>query len=211
MRRAAAAGGSPVDAAALRLGPGDEFLRIARGHARVDDDHRGRDGDHADGHEVGVGVGHVRSQQAVRDDTGGADEPRVAVGLCLGDDLGADDGARARLVLDDHRLAEALRDGLRRGAGNEVVSAAGAERHHPADRMIGPIGVRGAGGNECGRDGERDSQRQDEAAELHGHSPVTCAGKTDAAEAWQDRSMRARIDDRSSAIDAARTGSACIP
>ena len=49
-------------------------------------------------------------------------------------------GARAGLVLDDDRLAEALADSLRRGARDEVVRAAGSERHDPFDRLVGPVG-----------------------------------------------------------------------
>jgi hypothetical protein len=56
--------------------------------------------------------------------------------------FGADRRARARVVLDEDRVVEAPGHALGRGVRDEVVRAAGRERHDPLERMVGPIGSR---------------------------------------------------------------------
>ena len=60
-------------------------------------------------------------------------EQRVPIGRALGDELGADDAARARLVLYDHRHAERIGKARGDAACREVGDAAGRERDHHAD------------------------------------------------------------------------------
>ncbi len=70
------------------------------------------------------------------------DEERVAVGLGLGDRLGADIGAGAGLVLDHDLLAPDLGEPMADDAGDRVGGAAGHERndepHVPAAAMPAP-------------------------------------------------------------------------
>ena len=63
------------------------------------------------------------------------DQQRVAVRSGLGDVLGGDDGAGARLVLDQHRLAQPLAQLLADQAREDVVAAAGPEADDDADRL----------------------------------------------------------------------------
>ena len=56
-------------------------------------------------------------------------EDRVAVGLRLGDDVGADVAAGARVILDHHRLAPLARQLLADEARGDVRRAARGERH----------------------------------------------------------------------------------
>ena len=57
------------------------------------------------------------------------------------------------------------------GARDEIVCSPGAERHHPFDRAVGPIGVRDAWRKQGGSDDDRDDNRQDGSAGAHGMSP----------------------------------------
>jgi hypothetical protein len=70
---------------------------------------------------------------------------RVAVGRRLGDQLGGDVAVRARPVLDDHRLAERLRQLLRQHARRDVGRAAGRDRNDEADRARRKLGEGDAG------------------------------------------------------------------
>src|SRR3954470_16115192 len=63
-----------------------------------------------------------------------ADEQRVAVGRALRRRLGADGGAGAGLVFDDHRLAQAQGELFPDRAGDDVDTAARWERRDEADR-----------------------------------------------------------------------------
>jgi hypothetical protein len=55
--------------------------------------------------------------------------------------IGADRAARARPVVDDHRLAERLLQVRLDDARHDVVEPAGRKRHHDAHRAVG-IGLR---------------------------------------------------------------------
>ena len=78
----------------------------------------------------------------------------VAVGRRLGDELDRDDRLRARPVLDDHRLPEALGQLRREQARDEVVAAAGRVADDDPDRLRRVVLRRRAGCEGRGR-GER--------------------------------------------------------
>ncbi len=139
-RRAAVASRGPVDAfTALRFGPGDELGHVIRRHARMHNDGRRRDRDHADRHQIGIGIGKIFQQQAVGDGTRRADQKGVAVGRGMSDERGTDHRAGARPIFDDNRLPEALSDALGRKSSDQVIGAAGPEPHDPADGVIRPL------------------------------------------------------------------------
>jgi hypothetical protein len=68
-------------------------------------------------------------------------EQRVAIRRCLGDEIGAESRAAARLILDHDRLAQAFAERVRQNARHQVCAAAWRERHHKADRTC-RIGLR---------------------------------------------------------------------
>ena len=68
-------------------------------------------------------------------------QQRVAVGRCLVDDLRADIAGRARVVLDDDRLAPFAREPIRHDARHGIGGPAGRERHDDLHGVIG-IGLR---------------------------------------------------------------------
>jgi hypothetical protein len=71
-----------------------------------------------------------------------AHQQRVAVGLGLGHDLGADDAAGARSVVDHHLLSQAGAEMLADQPRHDVEHAgARGERHDDAQRTVG-IGLR---------------------------------------------------------------------
>jgi len=88
------------------------------------------------------------------------EEQRVAVGRGARDRLGADVAARARAVLDDHRLAELGLELRLQDAGDEVDQAAGRIRHDNGDR---PRGKALRGGAERG-----ERKQQDKSNSEHG-------------------------------------------
>ena len=101
-----------------------------------------------DRHEVLVDVvGHGHAECRVGDHRGRRQQDGVAVGFRLGDDLGADDGAAARLVLDDHRLAQQSGELLGDDAGGGVGRSARRIGHDETDGPLGK-GLRAAGGAE---------------------------------------------------------------
>ena len=74
---------------------------------------------------------------AVGDHAGRADQEGVAVGRALGDHVGAQRRAGARLVLDDHRLAQRLARRLRRRRAPSGRWRRRPRTARPADRLVG--------------------------------------------------------------------------
>jgi hypothetical protein len=77
----------------------------------------------------------------------------VAVGPCLGDQVGADRRAGAGPVLDQNRLAETLRQALAERARHEVGGAAWRKGDDYRDRLGRELlglshGARGGGGGD---------------------------------------------------------------
>jgi len=61
----------------------------------------------------------------------------MAVGRRLGGNFGADDAVGAAAVVDHHLLADTLAELLPHEAADDVVAAAGRERHNQTDRFRG--------------------------------------------------------------------------
>ena len=139
--------------------------------------------DHRDRHEVLVGIErHLRHQRGRRDEIAGGDQDRVAVGRRLGDGIGAERAARARAVLDHHRLAERLAELLPDQAGGHIGDAAGRERHDDADRAPGIcLRLRGQEGQSeegaCHKQGERVLQRSPRSARRNDTPQFPMSGK----------------------------------
>ncbi len=115
-------------------------------------------------------VAELRIERRVEHDVAqAADQKGVAVGGFAGDELGADHGAGAGLVLDHHALAEPLSERVRDGAPDDIVGTAGPDRHDDSDRLVGIAlregGVGGESAVEHGGIGEG-------AASLHRSPPV---------------------------------------
>ena len=161
MRRGADAGRAVGDAAALRLGPGDEALEILDGHVlRRDHGDVGHFPGEGDEQEVALRVvAHVAIGELVDGSVGdrrGAE--RVAVGRRFRDRVHADVAGSAGAVLHHEGLAEALRKLLGHQAGEHVGRAAGRPGDEDAHGLVGPgagaaLGQGGAGGRGNGGGG----------------------------------------------------------
>jgi len=79
-------------------------------------------------------VGQFGIERVIDRHAAGADQERSAVWRRLGDIFGGDDRAAARLVLNNHRLAEIFRQFLPEHARDDVVAAAGRETDDDVDR-----------------------------------------------------------------------------
>ncbi|MNL32249.1 hypothetical protein D3C87_1540880 [compost metagenome] len=100
----------------------------------------------------------------------------VAIGRGARHIFRTDVAARARLVLDDDRLAPFLGQTFRHQARGDVGGAAGRERHHDGDGASGKVvGAlrKGRCGNQSGSAG-KDSQHAENFAARH--APVGCGG-----------------------------------
>jgi len=128
-----------------------------------------------DQHEVPVRiVGQLLEQHLVHDHRGrNRPHQRVAVRRCVLHLLGGDGAARARLVLDEDRLAGFLGNVLAIGAREDVGEATGGIAADDADRFAGP-GFLSQGGR---RQGSRDRPHRAIAQQVaprrtdHSHPP----------------------------------------
>jgi hypothetical protein len=137
----------------------DELLRILGRHLGIHDQHHRRVADDGDRREVARHVERHALHDARKDhDVVGDDAEREAVGRGAGQRLQAEDPARARLVVDDDRMAQRLGERLLRGRRDRVDARAGRVRQDEADR---PVGLREHGdGDACGEAGEQGAARQ---------------------------------------------------
>ena len=86
-------------------------------------------------------VGEVLERRRRNDVIGRGVQQRVAVGLGGRDRLGADGGAGAGPVLDDHRLTQRRGQMVADQPSDDVDRRAGGERHDDLDRPVG-VGLR---------------------------------------------------------------------
>jgi hypothetical protein len=119
-----------------------------------------------DRHEVGERLErrHLEQRRPDRHHGAGRDRERVTVRLSFGDGLAGDDTGAARLVLDDDRLAQRLRQLLAVDAHQRVHAGAGGQRHDDGDGA-GRIVLRlrrqnGNAGEQRGRERKRAATRQ---------------------------------------------------
>ena len=159
----------------LRLGGVEHLLQRLVRRARVDGEHERVAAEQDHGLErldrivrhVGIDarIDRVRADRASQD--------RVAIGLRLGDEIGADVAACAGLVLDHDGLPERCRELLAEQARERIGVAADGERNDVHDRLGRPRGLRlrrtGSAGEQrtthrCDRDVLHDA--------LNAHAPV---------------------------------------
>src|SRR5216684_1582324 len=150
--RAAVAGGAEVELAGPRFRVGDQLLHRRHRHARRNNEQE-LDARHlGDGCEVGERLERRLADVRVdREDIVGSEQPRVAVGRALCDQVGADVLAAAGPVLDYYRLGPDVLQALRHGAGDGVGRAPGRQRNDDPDHSLGKALLRS---NRC-RYGER--------------------------------------------------------
>ncbi|MCY1375134.1 hypothetical protein D9M69_625240 [compost metagenome] len=96
---------------------------------------------------------------------GHAHHQRVAVGRRLGDEVGADVPARARAVVDHHRLAPVLAHLHGDQPRRRIGGAARRERHDDADRLVRKV-ARLRGGDQ--RQADEEQRAREMAQEFHG-------------------------------------------
>ena len=147
MERIADARMRDVDLARLGLRGGDQLgdrvhLQLVRVHQQHADEARRQ----RDRREVLLGIERDLLVEALvgREGRDVAEQDGVAVRLRLGDEVRAEIGRGARLVLDHDRLADQLLHLLPDEAREEVGPAAGRIRHDQMDRLVG-IGLREGG------------------------------------------------------------------
>jgi hypothetical protein len=140
-----------------------ELGEAGDGKVAARDQHERIRGDVAERHEVAHRVvGQRLDERAVHDHVeDAADEHRVAVGGRARHVLGAHERARARAVLHDHALLEALAELLRQMAREDIGAAAGPDRHDEANGAAGIVlrrcrrGEPGQGKGDAGKTGNR--------------------------------------------------------
>ena len=124
-----------------------------------------------DRHEVLGLVGQLLVEAAVdRERPGRRDEQRVPVGFGLRRQIGADVAAGAGLLLDDDRLAPLRLQLVGGDARQDVVDAAGRERHDELDRLARKRALRG---RKLGQREPAPAQRKqaERKASVHGLPP----------------------------------------
>jgi hypothetical protein len=155
----ACAGRAELHLRLVRLGIGDERRQIVRRQILAHREHDCLPADQPDRHEVLERVvGRMFVERlAVREGPGRAGHQLIAVGRPLRHPGGADGAARAAHVLDDHLLAEYLRQSSGQHPRAAVGPAAGGERNDEGHRPGRPILRRGArGGQDAKRDADPD-------------------------------------------------------
>ena len=123
---------------------GDDVRQSAMRQILAADHHVAELVDQRDRHEILARiVGELGIQRRIERHVGEpADNQRVAIRLALACRLRADDGAGARLVLDDEGLPHPLRQRVRKLPPDQIVAAAGTDRD---DDFYGTIGIAGLG------------------------------------------------------------------
>ena len=176
--RAAGTGGAAVHGAGMGSQIGDEALVVGGRHRGVHREHERHEAEMADRLER-----RRRVERDLREELGddrmrhARDEEIVTVRRGAGDQLRGDRRSGARLVLDQHRLAESAGHVLGQDARDDVDRAPGAVGDDDPHRLVG-IGVLCAG--EPGKPrGRRSGQAQPQEilsgvlADVHGVAPRT--------------------------------------
>ncbi len=138
MVRRSVAGRGVVELARIGFRVGDHSLHVAERHRGIGDEEVGRDAGERDRREI---LRHVEGglvEALHHGERQGGAEQRVAVGRRLRRGLRADKGVAAGPVLDDHRLAERLRQLRGQRARKRVVERAGREGDDVAEGFRGP-------------------------------------------------------------------------
>jgi cytochrome o ubiquinol oxidase subunit 1 len=153
MRHGTGARRAEVEPVALGLRQIDEFRHGLHAEAGGRDHHFRRL--HREDHGLQIArpdVRHFLQRRRDGERPGAGQRDRVAIGRGLCDHVGAIDAAGAAAIVDDDRLAQRLRHGLRENARDDVGRAARGERHDEADGTFGPALREGGGGAEVRRE-----------------------------------------------------------
>ena len=183
--------------AGILLGIGDQILEIVDRKRGMGDQHV-RNADHVDDrHEILLRIVrqllHMRQD---RQDAVIAHQECVAVGVGLGDVVGARNAGAAGAVFDDDGLARVLADRLGQRARGNIGDAAGGDWDDQADRLVGIAlgddlaGRECPGGCEAG--GEKDAF---EAGNDHGFPPCQAGPIMPAAVCMQPNPICYRRDE----------------
>ena len=129
----------------LRLGERDELLDAVHRQAGIDRDDVRRGDQHGDRREGFQRVVGQRVEPRIDRARERHDQQRVAVLWRVGDDLAADHAAGAAAIVDDDLLAKPLAEMLGDDAGDDVVDAAGRERHDEPHRLVRVVSRRSRG------------------------------------------------------------------
>jgi hypothetical protein len=142
MRRRTGAGRAELHLGLVRLGVGDEFLEIADRQILARFQHQRHFGDENDRREIfGRIVERMFVQRlALRMGADGAEHELIAVRLGIDDARRAGHAAGAGDIFDHDVLAEHLAHARRDDAAEHIGRAAGGERHHHGQWMIGKWG-----------------------------------------------------------------------
>ena len=169
MLAAAVARRGVIDLPRPDLGVGDQFLQRLYRQRGIDDDDARFAPDQRDRREVLDRIEREARIQRCTDRIGlRGKQQRIAVGGRLGDQLAADRRARARLVLDENRLAEAPGQLLRDQTHRPVDRAARGEGHdHPHRPRRIVVRCRGR------QDSEREQHEQRATADRSSRRRVT--------------------------------------
>ena len=146
MRQAAGTGRGEIQFPRLRLGERDQFLHVPGGEVGRDYQHLGHGGDQRHRREILQRIiGDLFHARADSERARTRDCDGVTVGWGLGDRVGAEHAALAAAVVDQHRLLGNLGHALSDHARDNVIGAAGRERHDQLDGLCGEILRRGQG------------------------------------------------------------------
>ncbi|MNS82909.1 hypothetical protein D3C72_1166690 [compost metagenome] len=141
-----------AEAGAVVRGPVQQLLHVLGRHVRAGHQQHAGGADLGDEGQFLAGVvWQLRIQELIVENRlGQRDADRVAIGRCLGHHIRADHAGRARAVLDDDRLAQALAHVVGERAGDDVGGAARGEWQDEGDRAVGVGRLRGRGlGEAC--------------------------------------------------------------
>ena len=126
-----------------RVGAGevDDLPEAVLGQVLAGDEHVGPADHHGHRREITHGIiGELGIEPHIEGHVGdAAQQQRIAIGRGLGGDVRAHQGAGARAILHDHRLAEQGLQPIRHHAGHRVETTPGGLGNDDLDRMIGKI------------------------------------------------------------------------
>ena len=124
-----------VELAGVGLGIGDQFGHIVGRNAGLDPQHEAQSGHVGDGRKVFDRVKRELEDRRVHHHgTGGECAQHIAIGGCLGHEIGANRAVCAGFVLDQERLPKRLGEPLRHHTRDHIRAGARADWDNHLDR-----------------------------------------------------------------------------